>query len=140
MTTKISQNNLDTALSASVASGVTAAEKIAAFTLERHYRKPGILTVSTGTEKWYVPAASIITGIIARVETAPTNIQGIDISVKVNAVSSATLSINTSTFVSLLNTSTININSNDIITVDVVNIGNTVPGSDLTVTFTYTRN
>jgi hypothetical protein len=108
--------------------------------LERHYRKPGILTVNTGTEKWYVPLDSIITSVKSRVEIAPQGAQSLTVAVKINGVSTATLSINSSTTVSSLNTATINLRSNDYVTVDVLNIGNTVAGSDLTVTFTYIRN
>ena len=108
--------------------------------LERHYRKPGILTVNTGTEKWYVPLDSIITSVKSRVEVAPQGAQSLTVAVKINGVSTATLSINSSTTVSSLNTATINLRSNDYVTVDVLNIGNTVAGSDLTVTFTYIRN
>jgi hypothetical protein len=108
--------------------------------LERHYRKPGVLTVNTGTEKWYVPLDSIITSVKSRVEIAPQGAQPLTVAVKINGVSTATLSINSSTTVSSLNTATINLRSNDYVTVDVLNIGNTVAGSDLTVTFTYIRN
>ena len=108
--------------------------------LERHYRKPGVLTVNTGTEKWYVPVDSTITSIKSRVEVAPQGAQPLTVAVKINGLSTATLSINSATTVSSLNTSTINIRSNDYVTVDVLNIGNTVAGSDLTVTFTYIRN
>ena len=108
--------------------------------LERHYRKPGILTVNTGTEKWYVPLDSIITSVKSRVEIAPQGAQALTVAVKINGVSTATLSINSSTTVSSLSTATINLRSNDYVTVDVLNIGNTVAGSDLTVTFTYIRN
>lgn len=108
--------------------------------LERHYRKPGILTVNTGTEKWYVPVDSTITSIRSRVEVAPQGFQPLTVAVKINGLSTATVSINSSTTISSLNTSTINIRSNDYVTVDVLNIGNTVAGSDLTVTFTYIRN
>lgn len=108
--------------------------------LERHYRKPGILTVNTGTEKWYVPLDSIITSVKSRVEVAPQGAQSLTVAIKINSISTATLSINSSTTVSALNTATINVRSNDYVTVDVLNIGNTVAGSDLTVTFTYIRN
>jgi hypothetical protein len=108
--------------------------------LERHYRKPGVLTVNTGTEKWYVPVDSTITSIKSRVEVAPQGAVPLTVAIKINNISTATLNINSATTVSLLNTSTINIRSNDFVTVDVLNIGNTVAGSDLTVTFTYIRN
>ena len=108
--------------------------------LERHYRKPGVLTVNTGTEKWYVPVDSIITSVRSRVEVAPQGAQPLTVAIKINGLSTATVSINSSTTISSLNTSTINLRTNDYVTVDVLNIGNTVAGSDLTVTFTYIRN
>ena len=108
--------------------------------LERHYRKPGVLTVNTGTEKWYVPVSSTITSIRARVESAPAGNTPLNLVVNVNNVSTATLSINSSTTISSLNTATVILNVNDYVTVDVVNIGNNVPGTDLTVTFTFIRN
>jgi hypothetical protein len=107
--------------------------------LERHYRKPGVLTVNTGTEKWYIPVDSTITSIRARVESAPSGTTPLNLAVKVNNISTATLSINSSTTISSLNTATVLLKTNDYVTVDVVNIGNSVPGTDLTVTFTYTR-
>lgn len=108
--------------------------------LERHYKNIGTLSANVGTDKWYVPVKSKITSIISRVEVAPQGNTPLTVAVKINSISTATLSINSGTTVSSLNTSTINVNSNDYITVDVINIGNNVPGSDLTVTFTYTRN
>jgi hypothetical protein len=108
--------------------------------LERHYKKPGVLTVNPGTEKWYVPLNSTITSMRARVEVAPVGSQGVGVRINVNSNSTATLTINTSTTVSALNTSTVNVNENYFITVDVINIGNINEGSDLTVTFTYIRN
>lgn len=107
--------------------------------LERHYKNIGTLTTNVGTDKWYVPVNSKITSIRSRVEVAPQGNTPLTVAVKINSISTATLSINSGTTVSSLNTSTINVNSNDYITVDVINIGNTVAGSDLTVTFTYTR-
>ena len=107
--------------------------------LERHYKNIGTLSTNVGTDKWYVPVKSKITSIISRVEVAPQGTTPLTVAVKINSVSTATLSINSGTIVSSLNTSTINVNTNDYITVDVINIGNTVAGSDLTVTFTYTR-
>ena len=107
--------------------------------LERHYKNIGTLSTNVGTDKWYVPIKSKITSIISRVEVAPQGTTPLTVAVKINSVSTATLSINSGTTVSSLNTSTINVNTNDYITVDVINIGNTVAGSDLTVTFTYTR-
>ena len=108
--------------------------------LERHYRKPGVLTVNTGTEKWYVPVDSTITSIRSRVEVAPQGAQPLTVAIKVNSLTTTTVSINSATTISSLNTSTVNLRTNDYVTVDVLNIGNTVAGSDLTVTFTYIRN
>lgn len=107
--------------------------------LERHYKNIGTLSTNVGTDKWYVPVNSKITSIRSRVEVAPQGNTPLTVAVKINSVSTATLSINSGTTVSSLNTSTINVNTNDYITVDVINIGSTVAGSDLTVTFTYTR-
>ena len=108
--------------------------------LERHYRKPGILTQAPGTEKWYVPVDSIVTSARSRVEIAPQGAQPLTVAIKINGISTATLSINSGTTISSLSTATINLKTNDYVTVDVLNIGNTVAGSDLTVTFTYIRN
>jgi hypothetical protein len=108
--------------------------------LERHYRKPGILTQAPGTEKWYVPVDSIVTSARSRVEIAPQGAQPLTVAIKINGISTATLSINSGTTISSLSTATINLRTNDYVTVDVLNIGNTVAGSDLTVTFTYIRN
>ena len=111
--------------------------------LERHYRKTGVLTVSAGLEKWYIPADSVISSVVARVETAPTG-AAIDLLVKVTStnidvVATAALSINTGSKISQLYTTPITVLTNQYVTVDIINIGTTVAGENLTVTFTYTR-
>jgi hypothetical protein len=99
--------------------------------------------VSAGVEKWYIPANSVIDSIVARVETAPTG-AGIELLVKVTStdievVATATLNINTGSKISQLYTTPIAVLTNQYVTVDIINIGTTVAGENLTVTFTYTR-
>lgn len=114
--------------------------------LERHYRRTGRLTVEPGFEKWYIPADSVINSIKARVEVAPVGGDtGIVIAVKIydsilNTVTqTVNLTINNTEKVSALYSDAIAVLSTDYVIVDVLNIGTTVAGEDLTVTFTYLR-
>lgn len=114
--------------------------------LERHYRKTGTLTVSLGSEKWYIPVDSTVIGIIARVETAPTGTSsGIEISVNVTNTAGdktavATLNINNSYKASDVFSTPLTVLFNEFVTVDITSVGTSTAGADLTVTFTYTRN
>jgi hypothetical protein len=113
--------------------------------LERHYRKTGTLTVSVGSEKWYIPLDSTIIGIIARVETAPTGTSnGIQIGVNVtdtvgNKTAVATLNINNLDKASNVFSTPLTVLINKFVTVDILSVGTNIAGADLTVTFTYTR-
>ena len=113
--------------------------------LERHYRKTGTLTVSVGSEKWYVPLDSTIIGIIARVETAPNGTSsGIQIGVNVTNTAGdktavATLNINNLYKASNVFSTPLTVLSDKFVTVDILSVGTTTAGADLTVTFTYTR-
>lgn len=106
--------------------------------LERHYNYPGSLVVNTGTLRWYAQSSSRISRIRASVVTASAG-AAISLRVNKNGSSAATLSIAASTTASSINTN-INLSDGDYITVDIIAIGiapNT--GSDLVVSFLYSR-
>lgn len=114
--------------------------------LERHYRRTNRLTVEPGFEKWYVPANSVINSIKARVEVASVGGDtGIVLAVRIydtalNTVTqTVTLTINNGEKESTLNTQEVIVLSTNYVVVDILNIGTTTAGENLTVTFTYIR-
>lgn len=107
-------------------------------TFERHFHKTGTMTVSAGTQKWYVPSNITISSIQARLETGPSGSNARFVIVK-NDSNFITLNVTSGTSSATYNVST-NINSGDYITVSTEAVGSGVPGADLTVTFLYVRN
>jgi hypothetical protein len=100
--------------------------------------QPGVLTTTTGTNRWYAPANLTITGVVARVINAP---QGSNTSININKDGQTV--INVPILVGTTKSSnTININmvEDDYLTVDVASVGTTYPGSDLNVVIKYTYN
>jgi len=108
-------------------------------TFERHFHKTGTLTVSAGTQKWYVPGNITLTSVKARLETAPAGSNARFVIVK-NGSNFITLNITSTQSSSETYNVAANINNGDYITVDTAAAGSGVPGADLTVTFLYTRN
>ncbi len=108
-------------------------------TFERHFHKTGTLTVSAGTQKWYVPGNITLTSVKARLETAPAGSNARFVIVK-NGANFITLNITSTQSSSETYNVAANINNGDYITVDTAAAGSGVPGADLTVTFLYTRN
>ncbi len=107
-------------------------------TFERHFHKTGTMTVSAGTQKWYVPSNITVTSIQARLETPPEGSNARFVVLKNNA-NFVTLNITSGTTSTSYNVSS-NINNGDYITVNTEAFGSGVPGADLTVTFLYVRN
>lgn len=96
----------------------------------------GALTVTTGTKRWYAPKAVTISRIVARVNTAPVG-AAINITVKKNGSSGATLVIADGGTKIINSSPSITLAEDDYLTVDITQIGSGTAGSDLTVTFTY---
>jgi len=108
-------------------------------TFERHFNKTGTLSVSAGTQKWYVPGNITLTSVKARVETAPIGSNARFIIMK-NGANFIMLNVTTGQTSSATYSAAANINNGDYITVDTAAVGSGIPGADLTVTFLYTRN
>ena len=100
-------------------------------------RQDGTLVTTTGTAKWYAPAAINVSEIKARVGTAPS---GSDITVRVNKSgdSNSTISIAAGSTYSTI-TPTLVMSDSDYITIDVTAVGSSTAGADLYVQFEYTR-
>jgi hypothetical protein len=105
--------------------------------LERHFNYPGILSTSLGATRWWILGNGSITKISARVTVAPI---GANIVAYINkngtTIHTATISANTYSSTSNVNLS---ISDGDYITVDIVNIGSSLAGSDLVISFLYVR-
>lgn len=112
--------------------------------LERHYRKAfpvSGLTVSTGTERWYVSANANVINTIGRLDTAPNGNSTI-ISVKRNYSGGNSILTNltfSNGITYTINTSTLQIYANDYITVDIANVASNNAGTGLTVTILYRK-
>ena len=100
-------------------------------------RQDGTLVTTTGTAKWYAPAAINVSEIKARVGTAPS---GSDITVRVNKSgdSNSTISIAAGSTYSTI-TPTLVMTDSDYITIDVTAVGSSTAGADLYVQFEYAR-
>lgn len=104
-----------------------------ATTFEKTLTMPGNLIVVNGTTRWYPHRTINITKIIASAGTAPVG-GGVDIRVKKNTVASQSVFL-TSNFQSV--NCDITLTTTDFLTVDIVQVGSTVAGADLTLAFTY---
>lgn len=107
--------------------------------LERHYRKVGSVLISSSAEKWYAPTRITITSIIARLEIAPIGSPAI-FGIKRDGILIDSISISSNSRVSSTYTTPIHVDKNSYISIDIIGMGSTTKGSDLTITFTYIRN
>ena len=103
-------------------------------------RQDGLVTVHTGTARWYVPADATITKIVARVNTAPV---GATMNLTINKVSggsttTTSMSIAAGAYKAENNSPSLSLSYDDYITVDVTQVGSGEPGRDLQIIFTYT--
>ena len=105
--------------------------------LERHFNYPGILGVSSGSTRWWSLSNTIITKIIARVTTAPLG-SSITASIKNNDEVIHTITIPAGSY-TVNNNVNLAISEGDYITVDIVQTGSSVAGSDLVISFLYLR-
>ena len=105
--------------------------------LERHYHIPGIIGISTGTNRWWIQSNSLITQLRAQVTTAPTG-TSIIININKNGSQAAQLILaaTTSSIESVVN---IAATKDDYFTVDVIQKGSIIAGSDLVISFLYRR-
>ena len=95
----------------------------------------GELVTFTGTKRWWINGEYNISRLLAYVITAPTG-ANISLNVNKNASNVATINIQANT-TSTISSANISITQGDYITVDVTEIGTTVPGSDLSLIFEY---
>lgn len=105
--------------------------------LERHFNYPGILAVSSGSTRWWSLSNVTITKIIARVTTAPLG-SSITASIKNNDEVIHTVTIPAGSYTVSSNVS-LAISEGDYITIDIVETGSSVAGSDLVISFLYLR-
>jgi hypothetical protein len=105
--------------------------------LERHYNVPGIVAVSTGSSRWWIQSNILITQLRAQVTIAPTG-TGIIINVNKNGSQIAQLSIAATTN-SIESAVNIFAAKDDYFTVDVIQKGSIIAGSDLVISFLYRR-
>lgn len=100
-------------------------------------KQAGDVAVHTGTVRWYAPRDITITDVIMRVDTAPT---GSTLNITINRVGTqaGTTSMSMATGATKATSTTdFDLDADDYMTVDVTQVGSTVAGEDLKVTFRY---
>lgn len=109
------------------------------------YARAGVLVATTGVSRFRFPWAVTILGVTAAVNTAPTG-ASIVLDVKRNGTSIFTTTANRPTIAIGNNATTTEpapdvsaLNAGDFVTVDILQVGSTVAGSDLTVFIRYRR-
>lgn len=105
---------------------------------EYNYSISGQLSVATGNLRRYVNGAKTVTKIVVAVGTAPVG-SGVSIDVRKNGVAGSIVTSNPtiaagSNSVTVTTINSPNLADGDYLTVDVITVGSTTPGSDLTVT------
>lgn len=98
----------------------------------------GTLRVVNGISRWYPPVAVTVNKIIARVDQAPI---GASLNIRINKVSATTstvvMSIAAGSLKSENSTPAMSLDPDDYLTVDITQIGASVAGRSLRVTFVY---
>jgi len=101
----------------------------------------GTLSAYTGTKRWYAPKNITISKIKARVDTAPT---GAGIVIQVNRTTTGNVTTNQqltvadgTTLISDTSPTISSMSEDDFLTIDIVSVGSTVAGENLTVEITY---
>lgn len=117
--------------------GYTGSPGIGVGLYDKHFNYPGTLGVAVGTARWYSMNIQTISKITAYVTTAPVG-GNVGVRVRQNGSVIATLIIPDGSYTVSINT---NITTADAeyITVDIFEVGVSVKGSDLVVSFLYTR-
>jgi hypothetical protein len=106
---------------------------------EKQYSIPGQLTIANAAMFWYAATGIRITNIIARVNIAPIG-SGIVLSITRNGVQVVSMTIPNMQLTSTAYTVPITAAAGDYFGVNVGTVGTALPGSNLAVTFLYTRN
>ena len=96
----------------------------------------GVLTVSTGTARWYSPRAVTITKIRKHVATAPVG-AALNMTLKKNGSSIQTFSIAAGGSTNVTSGLNLSVAEGDYLTVDITQIGSTTAGSDLNIVISY---
>lgn len=98
----------------------------------------GSLTTVTGNARWYADSNVSINRIVARVDTAPT---GADLGLTVNKTGTSNATISLAVVDGTVKTSNTNpslsLLEDEYLTVDVTQVGSTVPGENLKISFFY---
>jgi len=100
----------------------------------------GTLSAYTGTKRWYAPKNITISKIKARVDTAPT---GAGVVIQINKTSSGVTTnqqlivADGTTLISDTSPTISSMSEDDFLTIDIVSVGSTVAGENLTVEITY---
>lgn len=98
----------------------------------------GSLTTVTGNARWYADSNVSINRIVARVDTAPT---GADLGLTVNKTGTSNATISLAVVDGTVKTSNTNpslsLLEDEYLTVDVTQVGSTVPGDNLKISFFY---
>jgi hypothetical protein len=104
---------------------------------DRHYNYPGTLTVNTGTLRWYIQGSTTVKKIRAQVTTVSSG-ANITLGIRKNTILEANISIPQTVNAAVINTN-IQAVDGEYFTVDILSVGSTTNGSDLVVSFSYTK-
>jgi len=104
---------------------------------ERHFNYPGDITVNNGNVRWWSQGSLLISRIRAQVDIAPLG-ANITIVIRKNGTSVQTVTITAGQSSSQINTNITTANG-DYITVDITTTGLSPVGSNLVVSFLFTR-
>lgn len=103
-------------------------------TLSVSLNQAGALAVTTGTVRWYAPAALTVSSVVARLGTAADGTVGVNI--KRNGLSVRTVSLAASA--TSATGSGFTMTAGQYLTIDVTSVGTTAKGNDLNVQLLYT--
>jgi len=101
------------------------------------FRQSGELSVITGLKRWYAPKNINISKLVARVDITPTG-DNIIININKNGVLTTSMTIVDGTSKVINTTPNITMTDDDYLTIDLIQIGSTVSGSELSIIITYT--
>ena len=96
----------------------------------------GVLTVATGTARWYSPRAVTITKIRKHVSVAPAGAT-LNMTLKKNGSSISTFNIADGSTTNVTNNLNLSVAEGDYLTIDITQIGSSTAGSDLNVVISY---
>lgn len=117
--------------------GYTGSPGVGVGLYDKHFNYPGNLGIYAGTARWYSMNIQTISKVTAYVSSAPVG-ASLGIRVRKNGESTATITISDGGYTSSINTNIVTTDG-EYITVDLFQVGTSSPGSDLVVSFLYTR-